>query len=439
MCTVSTVDAPRMRSVSRALAGGSAIVLLGASVGVLSAGNQVWAGVLAVLAVVAAAAVIDLSILPVVAVPASMMVDRVGPMSVADLVLGVATVVALLLVRGKNITAMQPLLWAGGTYVALTAPQLILNPYLGNAIEWAHELVLVLGSMVVGFVVGRDGFARLALGAYTLIACGIAVTTVFVATSQGFGPVYLGMLHKNAIGGILVIAGLTAYANPPWLNWRPSLAYLAFAVCGVGMLAAQSRQAIVGLLIGVIIVSLRPRHQTGKRARWIWFLLIPAAYFVYAEVSAQLGSSDPFNSASQRLLWYEESITVWLQSPLFGVGHRWWIAGYAGVSGFQPPNAELEVLTTVGIVGLVGFLAMFASSLWLTSRMEFAYGTLAFAVIASKLVQGQFDLYWVAGQSSILWIVAGVCYGVRERDRAHEVVRVPHPVQTLFRRSSPRG
>lgn len=415
------------------------LAAMGAGVGVVSAQGATWAVFLGLAALLAAVFVLDLSLVPVIAVPATMVMDRVGPMSISDFVLGGATMIALLLLRGKGALSMQPLLWTGAVYISLTAPQLILNPYLGNVIEWAHELVLVLGSMVVGFVIGRDGFARLALSAYALIACGIAATAVVVAFQQGFAPVYLGMLHKNAIGGILMVAALITFANPPWLRWRPAWGYLAFGLCGIGILAAQSRQAIIGLLVGVIIIGVRPRHHNGKRSRWIWLALIPAAYFVYLEVSAQLTDGSPFNSSAQRLIWYEDSIAVWKLSPLFGVGHRWWITGYTGFSGFQPPNAELEVLTTVGIVGLFGFLVMFGAAMWLTARMAPAYGTLALAVIVARLVQGQFDLYWVAGQSSILWIIAGICYGVRERDRAEELVRVPHPIQTLFRRSGIRN
>src|SRR5690606_27744445 len=101
-----------------------------------------------------AMAFIDLTLIPVVAIPATMVMQRVGPMSVSDFVLGGATLVALLMVRGRGVITLQPLLWAGTAYLALTAPQLLLNAYAANAIEWAHEVVLVLGSMIVGFVVG---------------------------------------------------------------------------------------------------------------------------------------------------------------------------------------------------------------------------------------------------------------------------------------------
>lgn len=427
-----------MRSASRTALGAMAIGILGVAAGILSAWQPDLAMPFALIVVLVAVAAIDLSLIPVLAVPATMIMNRVGPMSISDFALGAASVVALLLLRGRGAITLQPLIWAGTAYLALTAPQLLLNSYAANAIEWGHQVALVLGSMIVGFVVGREGHARFALSVYALISAGIALAAIVSSVGNGFGPVYLGMLHKNSIGGILMVAAIIVFANPPWLGWKQHWAYTVFAICGVGMLAAQSRQALIGLLVAVIVIGVRPRFHNGKRSRWIWFLLIPVAYFVYSEVAEQLSTDDAFNSSAQRLVWYADSIDVWLISPIFGVGHRWWVTGHTGYSGFQPPNAELEVLTTVGAIGLIGFLAMFAAATWLLWRLNPVYGTLALAIVIGRFVQTQFDLYWVAGQSSILWIIAGICYGVMERERTKGTVRTPHPVQTVWRRNRAR-
>jgi len=339
------------------------------------------------------------------------------------------------MLRGRGAVTMQPLLWAGTCYIALSAPQLLLNRYASNAVEWAHELVLVLGSLVVGFVVGRQGHARLALTIYVAICGGLALAAIATSFANGFGPVYLGGLHKNALGAILMIGAIIGFANPPWLRWHPAIGYAIFALCGLGAFAAQSRQAMIGALVGALIVGLRPRFHSGKRSRLMWAVLIPVAYFVYTEVVSQLESDNQFNSANQRLDWYDDSIDVWLMSPIFGVGHRWWVTGHTGYSGFQPPNVLLEVMTTVGIVGLVGFLVMFGAAFWILARMNPVYGTLALAVVAGRFAQAQLDIYWVAGHASILWIVAGICYGVQARDEARGVKWDPHPVQTIFRRT----
>jgi hypothetical protein len=106
---------------------------------------------------------------------------------------------------------------------------------------------------------------------------------------------------------------------------------------------------------------------------------------------------------------------------------RWWYTDrYPGA--FQPPNAELEVLTTTGIAGLVGFAVLFIGALLALTKLEPIYRNIAVAVILTRLTQAQFDLYWVAGQSAMLWIVAGIAIGVRERERATAPVMVPASV-----------
>lgn len=404
------------------------LVAVAATLGVLTVQNETFAVLVAVAVLLVGVAVIDLSAIPVLAVPATLVMLRVGgALSVSDVVLILATGVSLLMIKAEELRPMQPLLWSGAAYLAAALPVQLLHPYAANAVEWLHELVLVLGSMLVGFVIGREGKAKLALNLY-IVACsviGVAAAVVaalsFVQTGA-FQPVYLPELHKNTIGGMLAVAAVIAFARPMWLGWSRTWAYTALVIAGVGILAAQSRQALVGAVVGVLFVALRPRPQTGRRSWWAWLALIPAAIYVISEVNAQLSSDNRFNSAHQRLTWYEDSIDVWIQSPIFGVGLRWWYTDRFDVA-FQPPNVELEVLTSVGVVGLLGFLAMFAGALWFLLRMNPVYGTVGVAVVLTRFTQAQFDLYWVAGQASLLWIVAGICYGVQARDRAQAITR----------------
>lgn len=420
------------RSVARWTIGAFGIAVAGAGAGYISGREPDLALPAALVILLLAIGFVDLTYVLVIAFLASVLVfGRVGPLSIADLALGIAVIIALLKLRGRGIQRMQPLLWAGAFYLALTMPQLLLNRYAENYIEWVHEVMLVLGAAIVGFVIGREGKARLALSLFVLMCCVLAVFA-FISTVSGAGG-YVGPWHKNAIGAFLMYGAVIAFANPVWMGWRPIWGYIAFAICGAGMIS--SRQALVGTLVGVMIVGMRPRFHNGMRSRWMPLVLIPTGWFVYLEVMEQLTEDNPFNSASQRLLWYADSITVWMLSPIYGVGHRWWITWHTGYGGFQPPNAELEVLTTTGVLGLIGFLGMFGAAFWLLWRMDPVYGTLALAVVVARFTQGQFDLYWVAGHAAILWIVAGICYGVQERDRAEGTVRLPHPVQTVWRRT----
>jgi hypothetical protein len=237
-----------------------------------------------------------------------------------------------------------------------------------------------------------------------------------------FEPVYLGDLHKNTTGGMLAVAAVIAAARPVWLGWSRRWAYTAVALCSIGIFAAQSRQGLVAAVVGLLIINLRPRVRGGRRGKLIWLVAVPVVIFVIGEVNTELASGNQFNSAYQRLTWFAQSVSIWEKSPVFGVGLRWWYTDRFGVN-FQPPNAEFELLTTAGIVGLLGFFAMFLAAAWMLAKIDPVYGTVGLAVIATRFTQAQFDLYWVAGQASLLWIVAGICFGVLARDRALGVER----------------
>jgi len=410
-------------------------VVVAVGLGVLSVNASLFALVGAVIVLLAGVAMRDMTIVPVLAVPATLVLTRVGgALSISDVVLALATVVAILMLRGRGADLLRPLIWAGVFYLATAIPTQILNPYGANAIEWGHEVFLVLGSMVVGFVVGRADRARLSLTLYVLGCCGIAVVAIVVSLmtfseTGSFQPVFLTDLNKNTIGGMLGAAAVIAFARPIWLRWPPWWSWLVVGLASVGVVASQSRQGLVGEIVGILIVSVRARPQTGRRVRIVWLAAIPAVAWVASLLTSQLESGDRFNSANQRLEWYAQSFQIWLESPIFGVGMRWWYTDrFAGLfDSFQPPNAEVEVVTTVGVFGLIGFLALFGVAAWYLWRMDPVYGTVGVAVVAMRFTQAQFDLYWVAGQASLLWIVAGICYGAQALDAARRARGEPVP------------
>lgn len=370
------------------------------------------------------------------AVPAVLLMARAGGvLSVSDVVLAGSTVVAMFLLRGHNMRSMAPLVWGGMAYLAAALPTTILNPYSQNIVEWVHELVLVLGSLAVGYAIGRFGRARLAIGMYVIGCVGIAVAAVVVgfvmlAHHKGFGPAYLPQLDKNLIGSVLAAAIIIVYARPAWFSLSGVWSWTAMLVCAGGLFASESRQAMIGLAAGLLVIAVRRRPDTGRFPRLPWLAAIPIIIAVWGMVDSQLESDNQFNSAYQRLSWYAESYTIWKKSPVFGVGLRWWYTNRFG-AGFQPPNAEYEALTTVGVVGMLGFFTMFIVALVALWRLDPWYGTVGVAIVFSKLVAAQFDLYWVAGQASFLWLIAGICYGAlradKERMRSEGIPGLPRP------------
>jgi len=395
-----------MRPVIFAVAGTGVIALLA----YVSLDNRMYALIGAVAVLALGLLALDPALLPVAAAPGMFLLQRAGSLSVSDLILFVSAVVALPLVRPSQSPVLRTLLWTVVAYQALLIPTLISNPYRANLIEWGHELFLVGGALIIGWVIGNAGYGRLAVGLYVVPCCVLAVLVVISAVGGGFHLAGFWIYQKNAIGDLFAFAAVIGYARPAWLRWRPAAGTLVTLLCSAGALAIVSRQAIVSIAAAVAVLAIR--KVANRRSRIVLLAMIPAIAIAYNITADQLQSDNKFNSAYQRLQWYGDSLDVWRQARWLGVGLRWWYTNRFSVN-FQPPNAEFEMLTSAGIVGVAAFIVTFVVALRALWRMDPLYGVLPFTILVVRFVQGQLDLYWVATQSSLPWLIVGICLGVQ--------------------------
>lgn len=425
--------ASRARGLAAWVAGGAVVLAVLGVLGFVVPELQTAALVGALLVLVVGLTAYEPVALPILAMPALVVVQRVGgggvDLSLSDFALFGAFWFALFFSPRPFSPPMRAMLWLSLVYQVATLFTVIVNPFSANVVEWFHAWLSVGGALVLGWAVGRSGRARLGLTLFLVPCLLIATQTCLVALQQlaagNTGPVYIETpiaMHKNFIGCVLAFAALVAYARPWWVGWPRWFALASFWLCTLGVLAAQARQALVGLAIGIMLITLRG-DPDRKRSKIILLAAIPAIYFVVLAVQEQLTSGNQFNSANQRLTWYADSVDVWQRSPWVGMGLRWWTAGVTEFV-FQPPNVELEVLTSAGIVGLVGFLVLFVGGMVVLWRINPRFGTLAFAMLMMRFVQGQFDLFWVSVQVTVPFVIVGVCLGAESyaaaRQRARE-------------------
>jgi polysaccharide biosynthesis protein PslJ len=377
--------------------------------------------------------------LPVVAMPALLVVARVEAggvdLSASDLVLAVAFWPAVLLAPRPYSPPMRTLLWLSAVYQTATLFTVIANPAVANAVEWFHAWLLVAGALVMGWAVGRRGYARLGLSLLLAAATMLAVSTIVQGVGQlavgNLQPVYPSWpyeMHKNFVGTVLAFAAVIAYARPVWLGWTRRWTQAVFWLALAGVALAQSRQALVGLGIALLVVSLR-RDPHRRRSKLAVFLVVPVLLFVGSMVRDDIESGNQHNSVFQRFSYLSDAWDVWLGDPLFGRGLRWWNGG----AGVQPPNAELEVLTSAGVVGLAGFLVLIVGVLVVLWRADPAFGTLAFSIVLVRVVQAQFDLFWSAVQVSVPFAVAGVCLGAQAWHAERRATEPAAPAATAVR------
>lgn len=381
---------------------------------------------------------VDPIALPTLAVPAIVIVQRIGggglDLSLSDAALAVAFVPAVLLCHRPMSVELSQILALSGVYQFATLLTVVANPYVANVVEWFHAWLLVSGSLVVGWAVARGGRGPLAIKLFmfacTVIALGTLVSAALQYARRDFGPVFPSYpfpMHKNFAGTLLGLASVMAYLNPAWFGWRPRRSGWLLGLFLAAIAATQSRQAMLGLVIVFFLVVVR-RRVDRRRSRAVLFVVAAAIGVVGVMVQDQIQSGNRFNSTQQRLTWFADSIQVWLTDPWFGVGLRWWSTDRFEAR-FQPPNAEIEILTSAGVVGLAAFLLLFFGSMGVLRRIDPAYGLLPLMVLVCRLAQAQFDLFWVAVAGSLPWLVTGLALGahakaVHEEERTRRAERL---------------
>ncbi|MDQ0613775.1 hypothetical protein QF046_001416 [Microbacterium sp. W4I4] len=409
--------------------------------------GAVMASAIAVLVVGVVLTAAEPLAIALMATPAILITERLGAggvdLTVSDAALAAALGAVVLLGKHDYTPPMKAMLWANLGYQFATLFTVIVNPFPQNTVEWVHAWVLISGALVVGWAIGRAGHARLALililGAAAVIAAGTFGTALLQAVSgeplHAVYPTWPWPMHKNFAGGMLAFAALIAYVNPPWAKIDPRWMKAGFVVFLIALLLTQSRQAGIGLAVALLVHTLR--RGVRQHIALVVVLAVPAAYLIVQSVIEQIDSQNRFNSFYQRLDWMREVFAFWKHSPIFGHGLRYWYV--SPQANFQPPQAEIEVAASAGIIGLVGFLTMWVVMLVALWRVAPQYGMLAFGLVLSRIVQAQFDLFWVAAQVSIPFFVAGICLGAQalahERDPDEKIWA---PRQRRTRRASAR-
>ncbi len=371
--------------------------------------------------------VADPPLVPLVSLPFLLMTARLSfgdiDLTVSDALLGVALLPSFLVLVGGVSRPMRHVMWLGVLYQVATLFTVVRNPYVANVVEWFHAGTLVLGAVVIGWALGRRGHGGRSLTAIAVTTIVLAVITLAQAVLQyqdgDFGPVEMSwpyQVQKNAIGTVFALVGVILYVRPAWAGWRRGWALLGFWIIVAALMTTQSRQAIIALAVAVTLLVLR-RTTSRRRSKAILLAIVPALALVSVMVQDQVRSGNQFNSFFQRLTWFEDSIAIWATDPWFGVGLRWWYTDRFPEA-FQPPNALIDTMTAAGIIGLVAFLILLVGTWLVARRLDPAYGVVAELVLLARFIQSQFDLFWVAVQVSLPFLVLGLCLGAAARHEA---------------------
>lgn len=406
--------ATRMLGVAAPL-GGVAVLA-----GLLAAEQAALAAALTLAVVAGVAALCSSLTAALLAFPATVLVFRLGlggtGMSVADVALVIALMVVAPLAPWAN-PGLRRLLGALALYGGLLAVAVVANPTTAAAFEWAHRLVLVGGSVLVGATVAAHGKVhtalRLYLGAMVVLAAAAVATAATEFAAGELRPAFPLGIHKNAAGSLLAV-GIVVLAFPHVAQLRHRTASVMRVLLVVGLLATQSKGAMVGLAVAALAAV--PARRARLLSPAMLAGLIAMAAVVTLSVSQQLANpSDKYNGINSRVTVYDQAWKEFRSSQVFGVGVRYFKTE-ARAQG-EPHNVVYVTLAESGAIGLTALallLGTFAAEL---RAMSSDVALLALLALLLYVVQSVAAIFWVAGPGTIPWLLVGLAVGSEIRAR----------------------
>jgi O-antigen ligase len=320
-------------------------------------------------------------------------------------------------------------------YGGVAALTLVVHPSSIGLITSVQRAELIVGALLLGAGLVRAGFLRIALEAYLLTS----VVLALVALADTGADAYLGV-NKNPAGGFLAAALLIAILIRPsrrWMVYTPVLA--------AGVLGTQSRGAILGLVVAVLITIVLVRYRESARLAVAAVAAVPVVYALFRTLStaAQVRLLDTSASTDyaleQRTLFQADALDTFRAHPWLGIG----VGNYQGgprVPGIVDPHNVLYLTGAEGgVLLLAGFTAMFVVALWAAYRSVrlTRLGVVALAVQISTMVHGQADVYWVRGTPMPAFVLLGAALAVIVYHHAGDVRAVAwmRPVRSHAQRS----
>jgi O-antigen ligase len=209
-----------------------------------------------------------------------------------------------------------------------------------------------------------------------------------------------------------------------------------------GVIATQSRAAVIALLIALAYACLRDRGLARRLILpMIASVVLAVASALSLEREREVSDDIALSSANERIKFWEEAAHDWGREPLFGNGLRYYLDP---VYGFprpandefptggppHPHNLALEALAESGLVGTVGLLVILVGTFVVATRCSQRFGLAAQLVVVATFVIGAFDLFWLAGRSVIPFFLVGAACAYASRAEH----RLPGPAAPVPRR-----
>lgn len=305
-----------------------------------------------------------------------------------------------------------------GVYAATMAVVILAHPSGRAVLEGLHRTILVVGALSVGAWIAAEQRIR---GALRLLVAGAVVLSGFAVAytlRHGLQPAYALGYQKNALGSTLSLTLIVAIALPRQLALSRAVHGAAVFVIAAGVLASQSRGGMLCFAVGLLVLLMK-RSDPGSRGHKGVLAVAALAVAIFAVFAVNTVMSElhdttasaTTNSIATRFQIEHEALTLFQQAPITGNGLR-----YFENPTFQvrsplvqaPTNGLDEALAEGGIIEALGFASFVVSTLWFLARRRTALAVAGLAVVAGRFAHGTVDIFWLAGDSSLPFMIAGM-------------------------------
>jgi exopolysaccharide production protein ExoQ len=271
------------------------------------------------------------------------------------------------------------------SYAIVLACSALYSPYLALAVVRAAEVVVVLAlsRSIARHATLADvhriahGFAALMAGS---VLFGLAVPFPQLPTQIGrFTWLYVHPVQAGemlAVGVVILTGYVVAHGlDRPGPHWRLPVYLLLLAVCGGGLVATQTRGAVIGALTGIfVVVWTRWRGQRKVEAGIVAAVLLVifalSSSSVIESFFARGESLEKLSTLNSRTDLWAYAFSLFPEHPLYGFGltaSRGLFLDTIGLGGGH--NALVNILIDTGLAGALVWAALLVMVLRSASRL----------------------------------------------------------------------
>lgn len=166
--------------------------------------------------------------------------------------------------------------------------------------------------------------------------------------------------HFNGLGALLSIAVPVAYGS--WLYERTRTRFFLFALLFAGLIATFSRGALLGVLIGGVLIYWSDARGSRSKSLSRMLLALVGLLAVMATFGAIQEYAEATGNLTARLGAWQAALQVAVSDPvrlLFGSGYGYFGQGFLANQGqvTRLHSAPVQILAELGLIGLGAFIA----------------------------------------------------------------------------------